>query len=109
MEESWESNITTDDVDSFARKLEEWSSSLPSKERALLAVMLAETKQAASGNVPPGEGRTALIRFEAPLESIVGRFTVEPEGADIFIKESGPTWVNSPHHLGDWAEVVLPE
>lgn len=109
MTDSQGSHITPDDVNAFARKLEEWSASLPEKERALLAVMLDDT-QVRFAEQHDDEGRAVpRVQFEAPLESIVGRFVLEPDAGAIFIKESGPTWVNSPHHLDDWADVVLPE
>ncbi|WP_107656007.1 hypothetical protein [Nocardia suismassiliense] len=100
-------DITPEDVNEFAQKLDYWSNQLPPKERAVLAAMLAQT----SSLVPVDEEEPLppLVRFKVPLESIVGRFIVERrEESAMYIKESGPTWVNSPH-IGDWGEVVLPE
>ena len=71
----------------------------------MLAAMLTQASDvvAAQSEAPP------VVTFKVPLDSIVGRFVVEREPSAIFIKESGPSWVNSPHHLGDWGDVVLPK
>jgi len=108
MVDSQGAHITPDDVNAFAQKLEEWSASLPEKERALLAVMLDST-QVRVAQLSDQEQTIPKVQFAAPLASIVGRVVLEPEAGAIFIKESGPTWVKSPHHLDEWAEVVRPE
>ncbi len=39
-------NLSKEDIDSFARKLEEWGNSLPPKEKALLGLLVARAQNA---------------------------------------------------------------
>jgi hypothetical protein len=98
--------ITQYDVNEFAKKLEQWSNDLPPAEQAVLAAMISQASEIVGAAQEPVR---PAVKFTVPLDSIVGRFIVDQGPERIFIKDPGPSWVNSPHKLGNWAEVVNPE
>jgi hypothetical protein len=98
-----ENEISEDEVNAFASKLETWSNELPEKERQLLHMML--TVPGGSAGQAEVEGfdwnsyatmsqQPYRYQLQGNMYSVIGRFQFD--NSAYHIKESGPSWVNSP-------------
>lgn len=97
-----EQPITEQDVTGFAQKLEQWGTTLPPGEQALLALIMQRANSTEAADVQGYQSYSAL-------SSTVTRSWLSPwvlnqglsyrgvlGAADPFVKDTGPSWVNSP-------------
>lgn len=92
------------DFENFAKKLENWGSSLPPEERAILMVAL---NRGSRGIRAAGGGTvhtTTAVSMELASDFNLGQFIVELllalEGVSAEVDEDGPSWVQEM----DWAK-----
>ncbi|MEJ8632552.1 hypothetical protein [Streptomyces sp. MS2.AVA.5] len=87
--------ISRDEVEAFMRKLQTWGEGLNDKEKVLLQTVMTPPEDIQSGT-PTVERRGFefdAFTIEVPLETLVGRFRFENQEHQLYIKESGPSWV----------------
>jgi hypothetical protein len=114
MESGGRGSIREDEIAAFSEKLAYWANSLPPEEQALARLLLARAQLAreldttGDFSFEPREPWVQLVNsvfgdIVKPKPDIV----VDPDGAAIFMKESGPLW-----NKGAWvdtADVPAPE
>jgi hypothetical protein len=95
-----EQPISEQDVTGFTQKLEQWSATLPPAEQALLSMILSRAHSTTEDT--DVQGFTLLT--SAVTRSWLSPWALNQSlsyrgilGADdAFVKDTGPTWVNSP-------------
>lgn len=97
-----EQPISEQDAASFADKLERWGATLPASEQALLSMIMARARST-TGDVEGFSGpsfsvTSALTRSWLTPWALNSTLTYQGvlDGDGAFVKDSGPSWVNSP-------------
>jgi hypothetical protein len=126
MSDSKEQLISEKDVADLAEKLEKWGATLPPAERALLTLIMSRAKstdftEPTASSAPTehlGTGAAAVGLSASQTRAWLTPWTVNRNlsfkpgsvaASDAFVKDTGPSWVDSPRRVARLGSIILEE